>query len=119
MMIRHLLITLLASGIGAAAAAAQAVTQPHQLPQFAPGPAASPYVPSAPAIAPGPAAPEFYGSRKIAPGPAGPADSVARAHRHQRETYSDRIVRCTHYGTSIGIGPNDIGSYAAQCAHRD
>ena len=103
-MIRRLLMALLVIGIGAAVAGAQTVTQPHQLPQFAPGPAASPYVPSAPAIA---------------PGPAGPADSVARAHHHHRETYSDRIVRCTHYGTSIGIGPNDIGAYAAQCAHRD
>src|SRR5262249_61940431 len=80
-MTRHLLLTLLATVIGAAAAPAQSVTHPHQLPQFAPGPAASPCVPSAPAIAPGPAAPELYGSRKIAPAPAGPADSVAISAR--------------------------------------
>ena len=114
-MVRRLLIAALIVASGTAATHAQIVTSPSQLPQLAPGPAASPYTPSAPAIAPGPAAPGTVEEGVIAPGPAAPPMSVSR-RRHHRETPRDRIVRCTHYGTSIGIRPNHIGSYAAQCA---
>jgi hypothetical protein len=52
----------------------------------------------------------------FAPGLAAPQSSYNNPPA-PAETYSDRVSRCTHYGTSIGVQPNDIGSYVAQCVH--
>jgi len=107
-MVRQMTIPLLLLVVGMTTASAQ----------IAPGPAASPYTPSSPAFAPGPAAPGPSISSPIAPGPAEPQSSFNNPPAAV-ETFSDRVVRCTHYGTSVGVQPNDIGPYSAQCAQSD
>lgn len=72
--------------------------------------------PPPPAIAPGPAAPTFQsqsGRTVLVPGE--PPVHIP-AGRRGRNSYSDRVEECVHYGTAAGI-PNDrIGSFTAQCA---
>jgi hypothetical protein len=107
----RLIITVLLLIAGVASGFAQTVG-----PLIAPGPATSPYTPPPPAIAPGPAAPGIPRSSPIAPGPAAPQSSYNNPPA-PAEIYSDRVSRCTHYGAAIGVQPNDMGSYVAQCVH--
>ena len=108
---RRVILILLLLAAGTATGSAQTIG-----PLFAPGPATSPYTPPPPAIAPGPAAPGISRGSPIAPGLAAPRSSYNNPPT-PAETYSDRVSRCTHYGASIGVQPNDIGSYVAQCVH--
>jgi len=32
------------------------------------------------------------------------------------ETYSDRVLRCTHYGGTVGATPGQMGSFVHSCA---
>jgi hypothetical protein len=87
-------------------------------PLTAPGPAASPYTPAPPAFAPGPAAPGISSGSPIAPGPAVPLSSYDNPSA-PAEARSDRVSRCTQYGVSTGVQPNDVGAYVSQCAQQN
>ncbi|EJW09251.1 hypothetical protein A33M_1935 [Rhodovulum sp. PH10] len=34
-----------------------------------------------------------------------------------RNSYSDRVERCMHYGTAGGVPTSEIGRFTAVCAH--
>ncbi len=95
--------------------------------------------PSAPAIAPGPAAPIAPGpAAPVAPGPVAPGvaapDHDNNAGRPRivkvpglptvviprgpagRNSYSDRVARCVHYGTAAGVPTGEIGRFTSHCA---
>lgn len=133
MKVRLFVLATLIAGALAHGAAAQTVGS--AFPGVAPSVPSPSGGPGPPLIAPGPASP-------VAPGLAAPVVSgrVAasrKAYRGRprivevpgtrpvivpggpanRQSYSDRVERCVHYGTAGGVSPGQIGRFTAQCAH--
>jgi hypothetical protein len=72
--------------------------------------------PPPPAIAPGPAAPQAHGpSARTVLVPGQPPVHIPAGPRG-RNSYSDRVERCVHYGTAAGVSNDQIGAFTAQCA---
>lgn len=61
-------------------------------------------------------APSGYGRGRVVTVPGLPPVLVPGGLRG-RDSYSDRVERCVHYGTAAGVPSNEIGRFTAQCAH--
>ncbi len=116
-MIRYFFIAAIAVVANLGGAAAQSPGTFNQFPQVPP-PVPSPGGPPPPVIAPGPAAPPqpLAPSSTIVTVPGAPL-VVIPAAPPGRNSFSDRVERCVHYGTAAGVRPNEIGQFTAQCAN--
>jgi hypothetical protein len=109
------LLIFIAAG-WAAAQTGQFPTVPPPIPS--PGSVPNANASPLPQIAPGPAAPTPRGhSSTIVQVPGQPIVVIPNGSR-KGDSFSKRIERCIHYGSAAGVQPNDMGSFAAQCANQ-
>jgi len=100
----------------AATAANAQVGQFPQVPPPVPGPGIAGAPPPLLVAPPPPRLPDSYGPPTTVLVPGYRPVHVPGAPRN-RNSYSDRIERCIHAGTSAGIRPNRMGSFSVQCAN--
>ena len=93
-----------------------AATAQTSFPGVAPPVPSPANTPPPPAIAPGPAAPQPQGpSARTVLVPGQPPVHIPAGPRG-RNSFSDRVERCVHYGTAAGVPNDQIGAFTAQCA---